>query len=183
MSERILNLTLEIIYLLTGEKFTAIKTESGRLSITLDPITDPPLRLFKHGKKNKKILEVTNKILELLSGEERGHLQGHKVRMKDHYPQTSAGSKRMLPDRCFRPHYSQDFPVDHLTDQKDESPSDYQIVIIEDDIKKESEESRVIIKEEEITTDIGTGERLLLFRSPPVHPDLLCGTANGFFQS
>nr|KAG8538455.1 hypothetical protein GDO81_022624 [Engystomops pustulosus] len=90
MSERILNLTLEIIYLLTGEKFTAIKTESGRLSITLDPITDPPLRLFKHGKKNKKILEVTNKILELLSGEERGHLQGHKVRMKDHYPQTSA---------------------------------------------------------------------------------------------
>ncbi|KAG9468908.1 hypothetical protein GDO78_021700 [Eleutherodactylus coqui] len=165
MSEKILNLTLEIIYLLTGENFTAIKTESGRLSITQDPVTEPPPRSLKQDKKNKKILQLTNKIIELLTGEEQEYLDGHKDLYKDvmesHQTFTSMGgsSKRKPQDRCLRPHYSQDCPEENRSipqDHKEESLSDFQIVIIEDDIKKESEELRVIIKEEEISTDIST---------------------------
>ncbi|XP_068112247.1 oocyte zinc finger protein XlCOF8.4-like [Hyperolius riggenbachi] len=68
MTERILNLTLEIIYLLTGEDYTVVKKTSGE---HLSPKSHPG------GKKkkinDKKILEVTTKIIDLLSGEEWKH--------------------------------------------------------------------------------------------------------------
>ncbi|XP_069835732.1 zinc finger protein 436-like [Dendropsophus ebraccatus] len=169
MSEKILNLTLEIIYLLTGENFTAIKTESGRLSITQDLMAEPAPHLLKHDKKKKKILQLTSKIIELLTGEEQDYLEERKALykgvMEDHRPLTSpdGSSKRKPPERCLKPHYSQDcpqeirsVPQDRKGDCSDESLNDFQIVIIEDDIKKESEELRVVIKQEEIPTDIST---------------------------
>ncbi|XP_040294083.1 uncharacterized protein LOC121005404 isoform X3 [Bufo bufo] len=165
MSEKILKLTLEIIYLLTGENFTAIKTETGRLSISQDPVSEPPSYSLKHDKKNKKILQLTNKIIELLTVEEQEYLDGHMDLYKDvvekHQTIKSPGgsSKRKPPKRRPRPHYSHSYAEDKHSfpqDHKNESLSDFQIVIVEDNIKKESEELRVIIKEEEIPTDIST---------------------------
>ncbi|XP_066445158.1 zinc finger protein 345-like isoform X1 [Eleutherodactylus coqui] len=75
---RILNFTLEIIYLLTGEDYLMVKTsgdcttpnshlhESGGRSRSQSPITEAPPHLPIH---EQKILEFTNKITELLTGE------------------------------------------------------------------------------------------------------------------
>ncbi|XP_040292179.1 oocyte zinc finger protein XlCOF7.1-like [Bufo bufo] len=78
--ERILNLTLEIIYLLTGEDYIVVKkssdqsgdskTSSDFSSGTQSPIAVHPPHSLIHEKNNEqKILELTNKIIELLTGE------------------------------------------------------------------------------------------------------------------
>ncbi|PIO13633.1 hypothetical protein AB205_0097670, partial [Aquarana catesbeiana] len=79
-TERILDLALEIIYLLTGEDCTVvmkssiennIKGISHHLSTRQGPITmhaPPILTLQKNNEQ--KILEVTSKMMELLTGEE-----------------------------------------------------------------------------------------------------------------
>ncbi|KAM3940573.1 oocyte zinc finger protein XlCOF29-like, partial [Leptodactylus fuscus] len=79
MAERVLNLTLEIIYQLTGEDYTVVKkTSSGRCQAplyegyggTLSPIPGPqPHPLIQEEINGQKILELTNKMLELLTGE------------------------------------------------------------------------------------------------------------------
>ncbi|PIO14618.1 hypothetical protein AB205_0163440 [Aquarana catesbeiana] len=82
-AEAILDLTLEIIYLLTGEDCAVVmktslkdisKKKSPRLSKRTrerqNPITvSPPTFTNLERNSKKKILEVTNKITELLSGE------------------------------------------------------------------------------------------------------------------
>ncbi|XP_069611044.1 zinc finger protein 420-like [Ranitomeya imitator] len=73
MAERILKLSLEIIYLLTGEDYTVVRKTSGMSggwSRTQSSIKDPPPHPLKHTRSNEqKILELTNKIIELLTGE------------------------------------------------------------------------------------------------------------------
>ncbi|XP_075118146.1 oocyte zinc finger protein XlCOF29-like [Leptodactylus fuscus] len=79
MAESLLNLTLEIIYQLTGEEYTVVKkTSSGRCQApvydgyggTLGPILGPPPHpLIQEEINGQKILELTNKMLELLTGE------------------------------------------------------------------------------------------------------------------
>ncbi|KAM3933948.1 oocyte zinc finger protein XlCOF29-like [Leptodactylus fuscus] len=79
INERILSLTLEIIYLLTGEDYTVVKKtsghcptpkrrmyESGGWSRSQSLILLPPPRSRIH---DQKILELTNKIAGLLTGE------------------------------------------------------------------------------------------------------------------
>ncbi|XP_077322663.1 gastrula zinc finger protein XlCGF66.1-like [Lithobates pipiens] len=116
MTEKILNLTLEIIYLLTGE----IMNKSGD-NIT---ITVPPTHFLIPERRNKeKILEVTQKIIDLLTGEvpircqdvtvyfsmeEWEYLEGHKdlykdVMIEDQPPLT-------LPDLLFRESHVLIFP-------------------------------------------------------------------------
>ncbi|KAM3938600.1 gastrula zinc finger protein XlCGF66.1-like [Leptodactylus fuscus] len=141
MAESLLNLTLEIIYQLTGEDYTVVKkTSSGRCQApvykgTQSPIPETPPHPLIQGKINgQKILELTNKMLELLTGEvpircqdvavyfsmeEWEYLEGHKdlykeVMMEDHQPLTSAGrsSKRTTPERCPSPLLPQDDQVD-----------------------------------------------------------------------
>ncbi|KAM3940072.1 gastrula zinc finger protein XlCGF66.1-like [Leptodactylus fuscus] len=101
MAESLLNLTLEIIYQLTGEDYTVVKkTSSGRCQA--------PEEI-----NGQKILELTHKMLELLTGEvpircqdvavyfsmeEWEYLEGHKdlykeVMMEDQQPLTSAGNR------------------------------------------------------------------------------------------
>ncbi|XP_072264045.1 tigger transposable element-derived protein 1-like isoform X2 [Pyxicephalus adspersus] len=133
MTKGILELTLEIIYLLTGEHYKVMKnicsdtiTPSNCLQGT---ILDPsPSCLTAEGKF--KILEVTKKITELLTGEvpvrcqdvtvyfsmeEWEYLEGHKdfykeVMMEDHQTLTSLdeSSNRNPLERCPRPLYSRD---------------------------------------------------------------------------
>ncbi|KAM3922053.1 gastrula zinc finger protein XlCGF66.1-like [Leptodactylus fuscus] len=123
MAESILNLTLEILHQLTGEDYTVVKkTSSGRCQApvsegwgrTLSPIPGPPPHSLIHEKINgQKILELTKKIIELLTGEvpircqdvtvyfsmeEWEYLEGHKdvykeVMMEDQQPLTSAGNR------------------------------------------------------------------------------------------
>ncbi|XP_069606550.1 oocyte zinc finger protein XlCOF8.4-like [Ranitomeya imitator] len=108
MVEKILDLTLEILFRLTGEDYTVVKKTSsercqapvsegwGRL---LSPITGPPPHPLIHEDINdQKILELAYKMIELLTGEvpircqdvtvyfsmeEWEYLEGHKDLYKD----------------------------------------------------------------------------------------------------
>ncbi|XP_040177618.1 oocyte zinc finger protein XlCOF8.4-like [Rana temporaria] len=130
-TERILNLTLEIIYLLTGENYIAFKLADGLVATNMKKTQslniDPPSQSIR--KNNKKVEEVTNEIIELLTGEVPircedssvpypmevwEYIEGHKVFCKDvmmekRPPLTSpdGSSKRNPPERCPRPLYSQ----------------------------------------------------------------------------
>ncbi|CAI9624559.1 unnamed protein product [Staurois parvus] len=64
MVERILHLTLEIIYLLTGERCPLLKS-GDHMTITVPPCDS--LNPERHNMQ--KILEVTKKMMELLTGE------------------------------------------------------------------------------------------------------------------
>ncbi|XP_069810370.1 oocyte zinc finger protein XlCOF7.2-like isoform X2 [Dendropsophus ebraccatus] len=75
MAARILDLTSEMIYWITGEDYTVVKKSSGECvappvsggwSSTQSPITDPPLPSLIH---EKKILELTSRMTEILTGE------------------------------------------------------------------------------------------------------------------
>ncbi|XP_073538471.1 uncharacterized protein [Phyllobates terribilis] len=155
MVERILHLTLEILFRLTGEDYTVVKkTSSERCQAPVSegwgrpqrPITGPPPLTLIHGDINdQKILELTYKMIKLLTGEvpircqdvtihfsmeEWEYLQGHKdlykdVMMEVPQPLTSPdlSSKRITPERCPRPLFPQDskpenpnVPQDHQVD-------------------------------------------------------------------
>ncbi|XP_072279647.1 gastrula zinc finger protein XlCGF66.1-like isoform X2 [Pyxicephalus adspersus] len=103
-SERILNLTLEIVCLLTGELFSPVKS-GDQVTITIPPLYSMAAVTLSKGK----ILEVTRKMIGLLTGEvpircqdvtvyfsmeEWEYLEGHKhlykdVMMEDHQTLTS----------------------------------------------------------------------------------------------
>ncbi|XP_077111052.1 uncharacterized protein LOC143766930 [Ranitomeya variabilis] len=155
MVERILHLTLEILFRLTGEDYTVVKkTSSDRCQEPvsegwgrpLSPITGPPPHPLIHEDINdQKILELTYKMIELLTGEvpircqdvavyfsmeEWEYLEGHRdlyknVIMEVPQPLTSPdlSSKRTTPERCPRPLLPQDCnqedpnaPQDHQGD-------------------------------------------------------------------
>ncbi|XP_075204078.1 oocyte zinc finger protein XlCOF8.4-like [Anomaloglossus baeobatrachus] len=108
IAKRILHLTLEILFRLTGEDYTVVKKTSsepcqdpvseGR-GRPLSPITGPPPHPLIHEDiSDQKILELTYKMIELLSGEvpirrqdvavyfsmeEWEYLEGHKDLYKD----------------------------------------------------------------------------------------------------
>uniref|UniRef100_A0A8C5QDS4 C2H2-type domain-containing protein n=1 Tax=Leptobrachium leishanense TaxID=445787 RepID=A0A8C5QDS4_9ANUR len=71
MSEIVLNITLEIIYLLTGEDYIIVKKNSDRVSEKSKkperiPMEPPPSSLVQC-RNNEKILELTSKIIHLLT--------------------------------------------------------------------------------------------------------------------
>ncbi|XP_068111901.1 oocyte zinc finger protein XlCOF7.1-like isoform X2 [Hyperolius riggenbachi] len=130
MTKKIFDLTLEIIHLLTGEDYTIVKTPSdGHVTPSLLPnvlggwsksqsliMELPPYSLIPENKNDKKILEVINKIMKLLTKEvpirneevtltlsldeeddEEENLEGHEVICKDNViedqlPSTSSRS-------------------------------------------------------------------------------------------
>ncbi|KAM4030847.1 uncharacterized protein ACNLHF_018439 isoform 2-T3 [Anomaloglossus baeobatrachus] len=140
MAARILHLTLEILFRLTGQDYTVVKKTSSErcqdpVSVgwgrPLSPLTGPPLHPLIHEDINdQKILELTYKMIELLTGEvpvrcqdvtvyfsmeEWEYLEGHKDLYKDimmdvPQPLTSPvlSSKRTTPERCPHPLLPQD---------------------------------------------------------------------------
>ncbi|XP_073450519.1 uncharacterized protein [Aquarana catesbeiana] len=184
MTERILNLTLEIIYLLTGERFPLVKS-GDHMTITV-----PPCDSLKPERHNmEKILEVTKKMMELLTGEvpircqdvtvyfsmeEWEYLERHKdlykdVMMDNQPPLTSpdGSSNGNPPERCPRPLYSRDstqeghtIPHHHqseeTTETKVESNEEEEETYVRDDQQTvEGTVRMVIIKEEDVLTEIG----------------------------
>ncbi|XP_073467451.1 uncharacterized protein [Aquarana catesbeiana] len=167
MTEKILNLTLEIIYLLTGERFPLVKS-GGHMTITV-----PPCNSLKPERHNmQKILEVTKKMMELLTGEvpircqdvtvyfsmeEWEYLEGHKdlykdVMMDNQPPLTSPeGSSNGNPsERCPLPLYSQDSTQeDHTIPHHHQSGNlrDYRVKVKEE-IKEEDDEDGVMEESE-----------------------------------
>ncbi|KAM4034741.1 LOW QUALITY PROTEIN: uncharacterized protein ACNLHF_021427 [Anomaloglossus baeobatrachus] len=154
MVERILQLTLEILFRLTGEDYTVVKkTSSERCQDPvseewgrpLSPITGPPPHPLIHEDINdQKILELTCKMIELLTGEvpircqdvtvyfsmeEWEYLEGHKDLYKDammEVPQpltsTVLSSERTAPERCPRPLLPQD-----CKQENPDVPHDHQV--------------------------------------------------------
>ncbi|CAN2390737.1 hypothetical protein PRIEUP_LOCUS774 [Pristimantis euphronides] len=133
------------------QDYTVVKTSSDRCRAPvcegwgrpLSPITGPPPPLLIHEDINvQKILELTNKMLELLTGEvpircqdvtvyfsmeEWEYVEGHKdlyedAMMENHQPLPSPdpSSKRTTPERCPRPLLPQDqqllYPDEAVTD-------------------------------------------------------------------
>ncbi|XP_069837122.1 oocyte zinc finger protein XlCOF8.4-like isoform X2 [Dendropsophus ebraccatus] len=174
MANRILNLTLEIIYLLTGEDYTVVKKTLPQYrkhsynspilgKQSRSPILDFSSYSLIHERSNEeKILYLTNKITELLTGEvpiryqditvhfsmeEWEYLEEHRdlymdVIMEEHQslPSPDVLSKINTPERCPSPMSSQDCPG-----ESHNVPQDYQNEDL-NDIKVE-----VIVGEEERT--------------------------------
>ncbi|XP_063290503.1 oocyte zinc finger protein XlCOF22-like [Pelobates fuscus] len=110
VTERILSLTLEIIYLLTGEEYISVNriekgvmysnqhVPKGPYRIQSTSTASPLHSLIHERNKDQKILELTNQIIQLLTGEvpircedvtvyfsmeEWEYLEGHKDLYKD----------------------------------------------------------------------------------------------------
>ncbi|XP_077346022.1 uncharacterized protein LOC143989641 [Lithobates pipiens] len=159
MTEKILNLTLEIIYLLTGERFPLVKS-GDHMTITV-----PPCDSLKPKRHNmEKILEVTKKMMELLTGEvpircedvtvyfsmeEWEYLEGHKdlykdVMMDNQPPLTSpdGSSNGNPPERCPRPLNSRDSTQEGHTiphHHQSENLRDIHIIVKEEYIEEDEE--------------------------------------------
>ncbi|XP_068112332.1 uncharacterized protein [Hyperolius riggenbachi] len=162
MTEKILSLTLEIIYLLTGEDYEVVKKTSNELMTTsscfhgTSAITEPPSHPLTPERNNKKkVLDIIHKMIELLTGEEWQYLGGYKDLYKDimmESPLTDESSNRNPAERCTGPLYSQDCP------QEDPAiPHHYQgedVISIKVKAKAEAEKTYVVsdlpCKEEEI---------------------------------
>ncbi|XP_069608961.1 oocyte zinc finger protein XlCOF8.4-like [Ranitomeya imitator] len=80
--DQIMHITLDILYLLTGEDYVVLKMSGGRVTHSSSPIVsggfcrnlspnqDPqPAGRREEGTNNQKILELTNTITQLLTGE------------------------------------------------------------------------------------------------------------------
>ncbi|XP_073467402.1 uncharacterized protein [Aquarana catesbeiana] len=168
MTEKILNLTLEIIYLLTGERFPLLKS-GDHMTITV--LLCDSLKPERHNIQ--KILEVTKKMMELLTGEvpircqdvtvyfsmeEWEYLEGHKdlykdVMMDNQPPLTSpdGSSNGNPPERCPRPLYSRDstqedhtIPHHHQSGNLRDSK-----VEVKEEIKEEDDEDGVTEEDDE----------------------------------
>ncbi|XP_069605954.1 zinc finger protein 419-like [Ranitomeya imitator] len=172
IAERILHLTLEILFRLTGEDYIVVKmTSSERCEDPvsegwerpLSPIMGPPPHPLMHEDINdQKILELTYKMIELLTGEvpircqdvsvyfsmeEWEYLEGHKdpykaVMMEVPQPLTSPdlSSKRTTPERCPCPLLPQDCK------QEDPNvPQDHQVSTISDSLSEDFPYKRIFL--------------------------------------
>ncbi|XP_063814307.1 zinc finger protein OZF-like [Pseudophryne corroboree] len=170
MTERILTLTLEIIYLLTGENYRVVKKSGGSLTVgnsrpglsegwsrAQSPITESPPHSLIHERDNEqKILELTNKIIQLLTGEENicgdKDFQKEVTMENEKSPSSLDGSSSR--NRC---------PSPRCTEEDHSTPRDYQVnslrnvkVVVVSQAVESEEDFTGQCKEEEIPVAIST---------------------------
>ncbi|XP_068112539.1 zinc finger protein 662-like [Hyperolius riggenbachi] len=154
MTEKIFNLTLEIIYLLTGERFPPVKS-GDHVTITVPP----PHSLISERQNKQKILEVTRKMMELMMGEEWQYLEGHKDLYKDSMMEnqpplaSSDGSSNLNPlegsaGSFYSQGYSWEGPTIPHHDQVEEM-IDVKVVVK----KEEEEEERYVTGNQQSTME------------------------------
>ncbi|XP_073453465.1 oocyte zinc finger protein XlCOF7.1-like isoform X1 [Aquarana catesbeiana] len=173
MTKSILNLTMEIIYLLTGEDYTVVKkTACECMTTSFHPYASAqwkrsqgptkellPPSLIVEKNKEKKILEVIDNIIKLLTGEvpircqdvtvyfsmeEWEYIEGHKdlykgTIMENPLPLISAvcvfptdgSSDKNTPERCPRPLYSRDSTKENHDHSQDDQVEDLIIIKVE----------------------------------------------------
>ncbi|XP_073450481.1 uncharacterized protein [Aquarana catesbeiana] len=156
VTRRFFSLTLEIIYLLTGEDFTVVR-ESGelisrRMNCTVSHGSNDSQGatvglkpLVPTGEiKNDNILKLTSKIIHLLTGEVRrfvGRVDGSNediIEDSQFSPPLDGSSNRNPPGRCPRPLYSRDSSEEDKEDHSMEQDDDHDDNVIS--IKVEDEE-------------------------------------------
>ncbi|XP_056387478.1 oocyte zinc finger protein XlCOF6-like isoform X2 [Hyla sarda] len=199
MAERILNLTLKIIYLLTGEDYIVMKKISDedkaygddQVSFTLSP---PHSRI--HEKNNfHEILEFTNKITELLTGEvpvryedvtvffskeEWEYVEGHHDHYKDiimaNHQTTSQNesTKEETPEELPSLLFLKDYPEGNQTIPQEDQVMNLRDIKVEVVTEVETyAEITQLYEGEEVSTDIsaeGSSKRNPLEGSPrPLH--------------
>ncbi|XP_075205545.1 uncharacterized protein LOC142311219 [Anomaloglossus baeobatrachus] len=136
VAERILDLTLEIIFLLTGEDYTVVKKSAGdRVTpgshlhmskgrhkgqrVNLDTL---PLSLIYERNNDEKILDLTNKIIELLTGEGED-LTSVKVEViSEEEDETCASSTRQCKEEEIPIAISPDGACENSTPERSWSP-------------------------------------------------------------
>ncbi|PIO26691.1 hypothetical protein AB205_0133530, partial [Aquarana catesbeiana] len=187
MPEKILNLTLEIIYLLTGENIPPAKS-GDHMTITVLP----PHSLTPERHNMQKILEVTKKIMELMTGES-GNLEDDNIVVKEEYKEEDEeygvmeelceGHKDLHkeimmespnninpPERCPCPLYFRDSTQDGYTVPHHDQGKDLRKVKVEGEVEETyvrddlqyTEEAGMTrtFKEEDTPTEISTGDAI-----------------------
>ncbi|XP_069835650.1 oocyte zinc finger protein XlCOF7.1-like [Dendropsophus ebraccatus] len=184
-TDEILTLTLEILYLLTGEDYIVVRKTSeecvapsrlGGWSRARCPKMEPPL-LMPERNNEKKVLDLTYKMVKLLTGEvpircqdvavyfsmeEWEYVEGHKdlyqdSTMEDHRPLESpdGSSKIKSPKRCRAPLDSKDCPGEELSELQDDQDEDLIHVKVEFTEEDEADLMSDDLKEEEFNVYIG----------------------------
>ncbi|XP_040293563.1 zinc finger protein 568-like [Bufo bufo] len=154
MAERILDLTMEIINLLTGEDCIIMKKAdqcvshnkrgSGGWSKTQNQITVRLPHSLMHERNNdEKILALTYKIIHLLTGEDWKYLKVQRDQYRDlmienHQPFKSQddSSNRNTPERSPSPMYSQKYDEDNSDNPpelKDKDLLNIKVEVIDED--------------------------------------------------
>ncbi|XP_069835647.1 gastrula zinc finger protein XlCGF57.1-like isoform X1 [Dendropsophus ebraccatus] len=167
MTEGIWNLTLEIIYLLTGEEYIIMKTSSdckmsgsvvARWKEAQGPIIElHPLSLMPEKTNEQKILELTHKMMELLTGEDCDCAEDND--MEEPVPSPDRSSSGCTPERSHSPLSPQnrseenhDVPADSQSDDT----IDIKIEVVEEEDEEMYFSNDRPIKEEETAADIVT---------------------------
>ncbi|XP_063819155.1 LOW QUALITY PROTEIN: uncharacterized protein LOC135057187 [Pseudophryne corroboree] len=135
------------------------------LPIILHHTQSPPHSLIHERDNEQKILELTNKIIQLLTGEEGEYIEGHKdlykdVMMENHRPLTSLDgpSNRDTPERCPRPPYSPDCTKESHRNPQEHQGENLSNIKVEDKEEEMDVKGDQQCKEEEIPTDISTAD-------------------------
>ncbi|CAH2321019.1 oocyte zinc finger -like [Pelobates cultripes] len=135
MTEKILDFTLEFVYLVTGEDYIFMKKNEERVINGSSPHVSqsisrteginrmpPPHSLIPDRNHDKKILKLTNKIIHLLTGEVWEYLEGHgdlykEVIIETHQPLSALASESVGKD-IFEGFHASISSMDCLTDKE-----------------------------------------------------------------
>ncbi|XP_068112742.1 zinc finger protein 300-like [Hyperolius riggenbachi] len=136
VTDRIINLTMEIIHLLTGQIFPPVKP-GDRVTIVVPSTHSLIPSLIPKRCNKQKILEVTNKIIDLLMGEEdRKPLEGQEDKKTDIVEEIRQEKNIEIQDQKISPHHQgKELAAINITVKKEIKNEDE-----EDEMKKEQNE-------------------------------------------
>ncbi|XP_077107102.1 uncharacterized protein LOC143764899 [Ranitomeya variabilis] len=191
VTEKVLKLALKIICLLSGEDYTIVKKSSGECvtlkgsfhmsggwSKTKNPNREPPLHSLIYGRsKEQKILDLTNKITELLTEEEWEYIEGHKdlysdVMMEKHCPTSLPGGSSIVdtPERGPSPLHSQKCPEQISNAHEDHQSANKNNIKVE---ATEREETHLVDEKEDIPIACGNISETIPKRHLVWPPDIV----------